>query len=162
MFKILSLFQSFEFSLVTLLFERWDVDAFPSCLLRVVSYRMTFTLKRKWKCLSCVWLSATPWTIQTMEFSRPDPGVSSLSLLQGTFPTQGSNPGLLHCRWILHQLRYQERNHKNYCETGTRSEGKILGFLNFFFFFNWKEFQRLSISSGHLAGLLNRSDFCMA
>ena len=104
MFKILSLFQSFEFSLVTLLFERWDVDEFPSCLLRVVSYRMTFTLKRKWKCLSCVWLSATPWTIQTMEFSRPDPGVSSLSLLQGTFPTQGSNPGLLHCRWILHQL----------------------------------------------------------
>ena len=25
-------------------------------------------------------------------------GVSSLSLLQGIFPTQGSNPGLLHCR----------------------------------------------------------------
>ena len=107
MFKILSLFQSFEFSLVTLLFERWDVDEFPSCLLRVVSYRMTFTLKRKWKCLSCVWLSATPWTIQTMEFSRPDPGVSSLSLLQGTFPTQGSNPGLLHCRQILYQLSRQ-------------------------------------------------------
>ena len=29
-------------------------------------------------------------------------GVGSLSLLQGIFPTQGSNPGLLHCRWILH------------------------------------------------------------
>ena len=25
-------------------------------------------------------------------------GVGSLSLLQGIFPTQGSNPGLLHCR----------------------------------------------------------------
>ena len=24
--------------------------------------------------------------------------ISSLSLLQGTFPTQGLNPGLLHCR----------------------------------------------------------------
>ena len=23
------------------------------------------------------------------------------ALLQGIFPTQGSNPGLLHCRWIL-------------------------------------------------------------
>ena len=34
-------------------------------------------------------------------------GVSSLSLLQGIFPTQGSNPGLLHCRWILFQLRHQ-------------------------------------------------------
>ena len=31
-------------------------------------------------------------------------GVDSLSLLQGIFPTQGSNPGLLHCRWILYQL----------------------------------------------------------
>ena len=30
--------------------------------------------------------------------------VDSLSLLQGIFPTQGSNPGLPHCRRILHQL----------------------------------------------------------
>ena len=28
-------------------------------------------------------------------------GVGSLSLLQGIFPTQGSNPGLQHCRRIL-------------------------------------------------------------
>ena len=28
-------------------------------------------------------------------------GVGSLSLLQGIFLTQGSNPGLLHCRWIF-------------------------------------------------------------
>ena len=33
-------------------------------------------------------------------------GVGSLSLLQGNFPTQGSNRGLLHCRWILYQLSY--------------------------------------------------------
>ena len=31
-------------------------------------------------------------------------GVDSLSLIQGIFPTQGSNPGLLHCRQILYQL----------------------------------------------------------
>ena len=37
-------------------------------------------------------------------------GVSSLSLLQGIFPTQESNPGLPHCRWILYQLSYQ-RSH---------------------------------------------------
>ena len=30
-------------------------------------------------------------------------GVGSLSLLRGIFLTQGSNPGLLHCRWILYQ-----------------------------------------------------------
>ena len=33
--------------------------------------------------------------------------VGSLSLLQGIFPTQGSNQGLLHCRRILYQLSYQ-------------------------------------------------------
>ena len=31
-------------------------------------------------------------------------GVGSLSLLQGISPTQGSNPGPLHCRQILYQL----------------------------------------------------------
>ena len=35
-------------------------------------------------------------------------GVGSLSLLQGIFPTQESNQGLLHCRWILYQLSYKE------------------------------------------------------
>ena len=34
-------------------------------------------------------------------------GVGSLSLLQWICPTQGSNQGLLHCRWILYQLSYQ-------------------------------------------------------
>ena len=35
-------------------------------------------------------------------------GVGSLSFLQGIIPTQGSNPGLPHCRWILYQLSHQE------------------------------------------------------
>ena len=34
-------------------------------------------------------------------------GVGNLSLLQGIFPTQRSNPGLPHYRWILYQLRLQ-------------------------------------------------------
>ena len=37
--------------------------------------------------------------------------VGSHSLLQGIFPTQGSNPHLLcllHCWWILHLLNHQE------------------------------------------------------
>ena len=33
-------------------------------------------------------------------------GVGSCSLLQGIFLIQGSNPGPLHCRQILYQLRY--------------------------------------------------------
>ena len=34
-------------------------------------------------------------------------GVGSLSLLQGIFPTQGSNTGYLHCRQILYQLSHK-------------------------------------------------------
>ena len=33
--------------------------------------------------------------------------VGSLSLLQGIFPTQGSNPGLPHCWQILYQLSHK-------------------------------------------------------
>ena len=34
--------------------------------------------------------------------------VGSLSLLQGIFPNQGSNSGLLLCEQILYQLSYRE------------------------------------------------------
>ena len=34
-------------------------------------------------------------------------GVGSHSILQGTFPTQGLNPGLLYCRQILYQLSHK-------------------------------------------------------
>ena len=34
-------------------------------------------------------------------------GAGSLSLLQGIFPTQGSNSDLLHCRQILYQLSHK-------------------------------------------------------
>ena len=39
-------------------------------------------------------------------------GVGSFSLLQGIFPTQGLNPGLLHCRQILYQLSYPKQLEK--------------------------------------------------
>ena len=39
--------------------------------------------------------------------------MGSHSLLQGIFPTQGLNPGLLHCRQILYCLSYQGNNSKN-------------------------------------------------
>ena len=38
--------------------------------------------------------------------------VGSLSLLQWTFPTQKSNRGLLYCREIVYQLRYQGNTYK--------------------------------------------------
>ena len=34
-------------------------------------------------------------------------GVGCHALFQGIFPTQGSNTGLPHCRWVLYQLSHQ-------------------------------------------------------
>ena len=64
--------------------------------------------KWKWKSLSHVRLFETPWTTQSMEFSKPKyrSGYPP-SLLLGVFPTQKSNPGLPHCRWILSQLSHK-------------------------------------------------------
>ena len=44
----------------------------------------------------------SPWNSpgQNTEVGNP-------SLLQGIFPTQGSNPGLPHCKWILYQLSHK-------------------------------------------------------
>ena len=68
-------------------------------------------VKVKSECLSVVSDSLRPHGLYSPWNS---PGhttrVGSLSLLQGTFPTQGLNQGLLNCRWILYQLSYQ-RNH---------------------------------------------------
>ena len=35
-------------------------------------------------------------------------GMGSCSFLQGIFPTQGSNPGFLHCRQVLYLLSHKE------------------------------------------------------
>ena len=40
-----------------------------------------------------------PWN-----FLGQNTGMGSRTLRQGIFPTQGSNQGLLHCRWILYHL----------------------------------------------------------
>ena len=60
----------------------------------------------KWKLLSHIRLFVTPWTLQSREFSRPE-YCSGFSLLQGIFPTQGSDPDLPRCRWILYQLSHK-------------------------------------------------------
>ena len=41
----------------------------------------------------------------------------SRSLLQGVFPTQGSNPGVLHCRPILYQLSHKGSPDIQICPT---------------------------------------------
>ena len=56
----------------------------------------------KWKLLDHVQLFVTLW-----HSPGQNTGVVSLSLLQGIFPTQGLNTGLLHCRQILCQLSHK-------------------------------------------------------
>ena len=69
-------------------------------------------------------ITSTSWEAQSRGSSQPtalqadslpseppgkpmNTGVGSLSILQGIFPFQESNRGLLHCRRILYQLSYQ-------------------------------------------------------
>ena len=49
------------------------------------------------------------YTVHGIPWNSPgqNTGVGSLSLLQWIFPTQGSNPGLSHCRQILYQLSHK-------------------------------------------------------
>ena len=63
----------------------------------------------KWKLLTCPTLCVLMDCILYSPWNSPgqNTGVCSLSLLWGIFQTQGSNPGLLHCRQILYQLSHQ-------------------------------------------------------
>ena len=75
----------------------------------------------KWQSLSRVQLFGTPRTVAhlaslSMEFSSKNTGVLCHSLLQRIFPTQGSNPGLLHRRQILyHQYLFNLFGDPFYC-----------------------------------------------
>ena len=60
-------------------------------------------MKVAWLCR----LFLTPWTVACQARLSMVTGVGSCSLLQGIFPTQGSNPGLPHWRRILYHLSHQ-------------------------------------------------------
>ena len=65
------------------------------------------------KSLSRVRLFATPWTVAhqappSMGFSRQEYWSGLPFPLKGIFPTEGSIPGLPHCREMLYHLSHQE------------------------------------------------------
>ena len=68
---------------------------------------------QKWHkfCESCSVVSNSLWP-HGLDSSWNSPGqntgVGSRFLLQGIFPTQGSNPGLPQCRWVLYHLSHRE------------------------------------------------------
>ena len=79
-------------------------------------YLHPYSLMRVLCCASCSVMSTLcdpkdcnlPGSSVQGDSSDKNTGVGCHALLQGIFPTQGSNPGLLHCRQILHHLNHQE------------------------------------------------------
>ena len=61
---------------------------------RAVTSKATLAIQRgwKWKSLSCVWLFATPWTIQSLEFSRPENWSGEPFPSPGDLPNPGIEP----------------------------------------------------------------------
>ena len=56
-----------------LLYYSWTIEVQRSYVMYLVSQIVdNWSEKWKWNSLSSVWLFSTPWTIQCMEFSRPE------------------------------------------------------------------------------------------
>ena len=99
-------------SLYSIQMDVWDFE--PTCAWKVAD-RITsstfchlskipiFALSWKLYALNCLPVADKPKALWHEKFFILK---WSLSLLQRTFPTQGLNPGLPHCRWILYQLSY--------------------------------------------------------
>ena len=67
---------------------------------------------------SCLTL-VTPWTVThqaplSMGFPSKNAGVGCHFLLQGIFPTQGSNRGLRHCRQIVYRQDYNNALNRHF------------------------------------------------
>ena len=83
-------------------------------------YVCIYIAKKVWKCQlpSCVrllalcslWDCSPPGLFCPWNSPGKNTGVGCRSLLQGVFPMQGSNPGLLHCRQTLYYLSHKYRS----------------------------------------------------
>ena len=94
------------------------LNFFPHiCFSIFIEYQDIFCLWC-WKWLLCLVTQSCPVLCNSVDCSPlgfsvhgDSPGKNTEpdchALLQGILPTQGSNPGLPHCRWILNCLSYQ-------------------------------------------------------
>ena len=108
--------RTFFFSLHSLVLVTENVFFFFSLSLQLMITQLTLNSvkERKWKKItqSCLTLchpmdcSLPGSSIQGI-FPGKNIGVGCHFLLQGIFPTQESNPSLLHCRQMIDQLRYE-------------------------------------------------------
>ena len=72
---------------------------------RLIKEKLTH-LDNKYTYKQCVFKYPTR-LLCPRDFPGKNTGVGCHPLLQGIFPTEGLNLGLLHCRWILHHLNHQ-------------------------------------------------------
>ena len=82
--------------------RRYNIYEQKLSAFRLIVSSLNWKWQRKW--FSRVWLFVTaysPWNSLGQ-----NTGVGSHSFLQGIFPTQGLNPGLLHCKQILYHLSH--------------------------------------------------------
>ena len=97
----------------------------------VVKMGKIYKVKVKVKSLSCVRLFATPWAVACPRLLHPwdflgkSTEVGCHFLLQGIFPTQGSNPGLPHCRQMLYCLSHQGSRNPQHPVRGLTKSGVI-------------------------------------
>ena len=103
--------------------ESWTLDCLPCSLLSppfpLFSISLLPSKQGTQFCVcECLVTQSCPNLCDPMDCSLPgssvhgdspgkNTGMGFLALLQGIFPTQGSNPGLLHCRQILYWLSQQ-------------------------------------------------------
>ena len=91
---------------------------FIQLVLVYIQLALVYSLNKYYAVL-CLVTQSCPTLCDPMDFSPPgssvhgdspgmNPGVGCHALLQGIFPTQGSNPGLPHCRWIRYCLGTRE------------------------------------------------------
>ena len=71
-----------------------------TCVLSAKSLQLCLTLCNPMDC-------SLPGSLCPWNSPGQNTGVGCHSLLQGIFPTQGSNPGFPHCRQILYHLSHQ-------------------------------------------------------
>ena len=96
-----TLFIQFHFLLILSLFCVWEsiVDWMHACM-RAQLLQLCPTLYDPMDC-------SPPGSSDHGDSTGRNTGMGCHALLQGIFPTQGSNPGLPHCRQILYHLSYQ-------------------------------------------------------
>ena len=124
-----------------------------------ILHSSTFQAWNAYMCCVCLVAQLCPTLCDPIYYNLPsssvhgyfpgkNTGVSCHVLFQGIFPTQGLNPGLLHCRWILYPLSHQGNqkckyngiikigDEKQIINRGHRQHwnSRLLG-LGFFFFF---------------------------